>query len=582
AGGGSFGVFGAGLLISGTPSQTLTRCVFANNSGGSGFFDGSRGGGLYIDAGAHTISNCIFYGNSSDNGAAMMAGGAEFNTSSFVNCTFANNTSRFAGTAYSGFTDAVFRNCILWNNTPTSTSVPGRNEIYSSETRSQYWPTFNNCIIRDATGSPLSVTNTVTSSVLNGNPLFVNYSDGDGADNIWGTADDGLRLQCSSPAVGAGTGSTPTTDFLGLTRTATLDIGAYEGNHSNSAFNAIPAAFSSVTISQNSSGISNYSNCTSQVAAIQSGGSYTLTGQTTATVWIESVQPSSAGLIFVKRHYEVTALNNPASATARVTLFFTQQEFDEFNAVSDIDLPAGPSDLSGKANLLIEKREGKSSNGTGLPGTYAGSVTTINPVDTDILWNSTANRWEVSFDVNGFSGFFVKTSSSALPLQLISFTAVNQPDCIGLSWKTENEQQVREFVIEKLLADFKTIGVVPAKNGHANYYTYSDYHMNGGTAYYRLKMIDHDGGFTYSNVVSVNAGSGLLKIIPNPVKDHATLFIGNSRLLQTTAFLFSANGTKITEVKIEGFHVRLNIGHLNKGVYYLKFEDGSILRLLKE
>jgi hypothetical protein len=45
-----------------------------------------------------------------------------------------------------------------------------------------------------------SVTYTSMTGTLNGNPLFVNISDGDGADNDWGTADDGLILQSSSPA----------------------------------------------------------------------------------------------------------------------------------------------------------------------------------------------------------------------------------------------------------------------------------------------------------------------------------------------------------------------------------------------
>jgi len=114
-GGNSFGVFGAGLIISGGSAHTLTRCVFANNTSGSGFLDASRGGGLYLNAGAHLLTNCIFYGNTAQNGAAIAVGGGEFNTSSFVNCTFANNTSSFAGTSFSGFADATFRSPLTWH-----------------------------------------------------------------------------------------------------------------------------------------------------------------------------------------------------------------------------------------------------------------------------------------------------------------------------------------------------------------------------------------------------------------------------------------------------------------------------------
>ena len=62
-------------------------------------------------------------------------------------------------------------------------------------------------------------------------PLFVNATDIDGADNIHRTADDGLRLVYGSPALNTGTTiGAPTTDILGTARPqgAGIDMGAYE------------------------------------------------------------------------------------------------------------------------------------------------------------------------------------------------------------------------------------------------------------------------------------------------------------------------------------------------------------------
>jgi minor extracellular serine protease Vpr len=95
-------------------------------------------------------------------------------------------------------------------------------------------------------------------------------------------------------------------------------------------------------------------------------------------------------------------------------LYFSQQEFNDFNAVNSTDLPTSPSDNSGISNVLIEKRGGTSNNGSGLPNTYTGTVSTINPTDTDVLWNTAQSRWEITFDVTGFSGFFLKTTSGNL------------------------------------------------------------------------------------------------------------------------------------------------------------------------
>ena len=228
-GGSSFGVFGAGMIIIGG-SCSINSCVFSNNTSGSGFLDASRGGALDT-TGTVSIVNTVFYNNSSQNGAALQFGGSDGNTSTVTNCSFVNNTSSFAGTAYSGFSKATFKNCIFWNNPPTANAgIPGRNEIYSQDDRVGIQPTFQNCIIRDATGSPLTITNSVLMNCSNSNPLFVNAADGDGTDNRWATTDDGLALQSISPAKDFGlTGSgIPSLDIIGVTRDATPDLGAYE------------------------------------------------------------------------------------------------------------------------------------------------------------------------------------------------------------------------------------------------------------------------------------------------------------------------------------------------------------------
>ncbi|MGF2413943.1 MAG: hypothetical protein ACQUYJ_16545, partial [Ferruginibacter sp.] len=444
-GGGSFGVFGSGMfMIAVSGVCTITNCAFINNTSGSGFIDGSKGGALYLNAGSNAITNCIFYNNTSQNGAAIYSGGAAANISSVTNCTFANNTSSFAGTTFSGFGKATFKNCILWNNAPTSSSVAGRDEIYSPETNPVNQPSFINCIVRDASGSPLSVVNTNMSNSLNSNPLFTNFTDGDGADNIFMTADDGLRLQCSSPATGAGTGVTPTVDILNLPRTAIIDIGAYEGGHTSTAFNAIPSINTTVQLAQNASGVTHYSDCGNKLVEVQSGGTYTVGGTVTAKVWIESTQPSN----FVKRHFEIIPQINATTVTGRVTLYFKQQEFIDFNAINTVKLPTGPADAAGIANIQIEKRGGTSSDGTGLPGTYSGTIQTINNAALFVSWNAIATRWEISFDVTGFSGFFVKTQSSVLPIGSLYFSAARFASCNDLQWQTEDEINTKEFVIE--------------------------------------------------------------------------------------------------------------------------------------
>ncbi len=54
---------------------------------------------------------------------------------------------------------------------------------------------------------------------------------------------------------------------------------------------------------------------------------------------------------------------------------------------------------AGKANVRVGKYPGNSSDNSGLPATYTGPAEVIDPNDAAIVFNATANRWEISFDV---------------------------------------------------------------------------------------------------------------------------------------------------------------------------------------
>jgi hypothetical protein len=581
AGGSSFGVFGAGMYtIASNGVCTISNCAFVNNTSGSGFFDGSRGGALYLSAGSNTITNTIFYNNISQNGAAVAYGGAGSCTPAFTNCTFANNTSSYAGTAFSGFAKASFRNCIFWNNVPTVNPVAGRNEILSQETNVTNQPGFTNCIIRDASGSPLSVTNTIITNSLNSNPLFVNLADGDGPDNIFLTADDGIRLQCSSPAINAGTGATPTLDILGLPRTGIIDMGAYEGGHANLNVNALPTLQTTVQLSQNASGVTHYADCSNKLVEIQSGGSYTLSGTVTATVWVENTQPAS----FVKRHYEIAPQQNPLTATGRVTLYFRQQEFDDFNAVNTLKLPTGPADAAGFANIRIEKRGGISSNGTGLPLSYPGAIQTIHSGALSVVWNTTATRWEIAFDVAGFSGFFLKTQLSVLPLRLLSFSGTTISGCNALQWQTANEVNTKEFIVQRSKdgQQFERIGSRDGIGMGDNRYQFNDCAGRSAAHFYRLKMVDTDGSFTYSNILLLKPDAGIsISLYPNPAQDMVVISGEDASLLNSEIRIVSADGTLLKRRLLTSFPFRLAIADLLPGVYQLQFANGTTLGMIK-
>ena len=180
------------------------------------------------------------------------------------------------------------------------------------------------------------------------------------------------------------------------------------------------------------------------IASVQPIGLAGISGTTTASVWLDAPQP----LHYVRRYYEITPALNAATASGTVTLYYTQQDFDAFNAVSVLKLPLNPADAENyKTNLLIEKRAGTSSGSTGRPNSYAGSPVEIKP--SSVTWNATDSRWEVRFSTNGFSGFFARTALP-LPVTLVAFSGKNTPAGNALYWQTAAEEHNAGFEVQYL------------------------------------------------------------------------------------------------------------------------------------
>ena len=188
------------------------------------------------------------------------------------------------------------------------------------------------------------------------------------------------------------------------------------------------------------------SNC-GLIATILSSGTSPVSGNIKTKTTVDATVQSYNGKAYVQRHYDIEPSNNPSSSTAALTLYFTQQEFDNYNAANgaDPDLPTNPADVPGKSNLLVTQYHG---TGT-APGNYTGSTELINPDDANIVWNGVTNLWEISFNVSGFSGFYISGTYVVLPLKLVSFNYYLQDQRkILLKWKVAEQQGIRKYIVE--------------------------------------------------------------------------------------------------------------------------------------
>ena len=211
---------------------------------------------------------------------------------------------------------------------------------------------------------------------------------------------------------------------------------------------------------------------------------------------------------------------------------------------------------------------------------------TVDPADTDIVWNASSSRWEVSFDVTGFSGFFVKTLAGVLPVQLINFTAAKQNNKVLVTWQTNNEINLNHYEVEGSIdgIHFEKLADVAANNiSGTNNYSFTDNSpWVSDIRYYRLTCIENDGKFKRSEIVPVsNKKQTTVTVYPNPVTDVFTIQLGDSKLLHTQAKLVDATGKTIQSITIKTLFQNVPVVYLSNGIYILQLADGTAVKIWK-
>lgn len=149
---------------------------------------------------------------------------------------------------------------------------------------------------------------------------------------------------------------------------------------------------------------------------------------------------------------------------------------------------------------------------------------------------------------NGSDVFINKLSQGALPLTLLDFSGEAQRNGNLLQWKTVQEINTKDFEIEWSYdgQHFEKIATQQSVGNSSTTIPYSYLHtlrVNGDN-YYRLKMQDVDGRFTYSNIIKINAKITVahFSVFPNPVSDVLHLDIQAVEAATILFRLHSADG----------------------------------------
>ncbi len=182
------------------------------------------------------------------------------------------------------------------------------------------------------------------------------------------------------------------------------------------------------------------------------------------------------------------------------------------------------------------------------------------------------------------------STSGSLPVTLTSFNAKNIDNKLTeLNWSTEIEENCKSFEIERSKdgRSFEKIGTVLAQ-GDSNNPT--DYRFEDNITvyhplyYYRLKMVDLDGEFTYSNISVIRFSTqdefAIQNLYPNPTKSgEVWLTVTAAKELPSTISLFDNIGRRVnsqkTTLSAGQTEIAIDIDHLQNGLYMVVVETAT-------
>lgn len=181
--------------------------------------------------------------------------------------------------------------------------------------------------------------------------------------------------------------------------------------------------------------------------------------------------------------------------------------------------------------------------------------------------------------MSNFSQFTIGGSAAnPLPLRLLTFSGQVNDQNIVLDWKTTNEVNTDYFIVEKNTDGniFKAEGKIISYNipSSIHHYQYKVENLVNGKYFFRLKMVDNDGKYTYSNVIAISINSAMdIKVYPT----ISNSIINISSTTFQKFFLYNSSGQFIKNLVIG----QNDISALVSGLYFIKCND-KILQIIKQ
>jgi len=291
-----------------------------------------------------------------------------------------------------------------------------------------------------------------------------------------------------------------------------------------------------------------------------------------------------------------------SSTTNAFTVLFLSQN-DPSTGVIPVSIQVNANDVIGVLGQVGTGTTANTSYGNGNPFTTTidGQNVSLNrlgmqfPLTTNApqsLWqeptSTTIGRIELTYETgceSARTGVIARTDDCAVPVTLLSFKGERQGSFNKLEWTTSSEVNNSGFELQRSAdgQSFSKIAFIESKSANGNSTTTLSYSFNDlkpllGSGFYRLRQLDKDGRYTYSNVVLLKGARTtellLVNVYPNPANNLLNALVTAPAAGEVSIIMTDLSGKAVLKQKAwlsaGDNRIQLPVTALASGSYLIK------------
>jgi len=277
------------------------------------------------------------------------------------------------------------------------------------------------------------------------------------------------------------------------------------------------------------------------------------------------------GVYYLDRNISITPSSQPGiNGTVRVRLYVLSSELA---ALTNMD----PT-VTSFGSLNISKSQ------EGCQSAVNAATQQINQSGNQAFTDGASNNGcYIECNVSSFSSFYLRGGSVPLPIELKSITAKNTGASNRIDWTTVSETSTDYFELERS-SDGRIFSYLSkiASNDKPSDYVYYDEAPLAKDNYYRLKLLNKNGRFSYSKTVIAvmpDSKAFALEAYPNPVAEKVLVKVYGSE--NGSLSISDITGKVILTTVMKGTESDIDLNKIAAGVYFIRYTDGHFSETIK-